>query len=74
MPKSYKQAEQVIDPARRYQATIETDKGTIEIALDPSRAPRSVNNFVFLAREGFYDGLTRTARSSSSAPSTTATS
>jgi peptidyl-prolyl cis-trans isomerase B (cyclophilin B) len=58
MPKSYTHAEQVVDPAKRYQATIETDKGTIEIALDPGRAPRSVNNFVFLAREGFYDGLT----------------
>ena len=57
MPKSYSRAEQVVDPAKRYEATIETDKGTIEIALDPSRAPKSVNNFVFLAREGFYDGL-----------------
>ena len=58
MPKSYSHADQVVDPAKRYHATIETDKGTIEIALDPSRAPKSVNNFVFLARDGFYDGLT----------------
>jgi peptidyl-prolyl cis-trans isomerase B (cyclophilin B) len=58
MPKSYSRAEQVIDPAKRYKVTIETDKGTIEAALDSSRAPASVNNFVFLARDGFYDGLT----------------
>ena len=58
MPKRYERAEQVIDPARRYQATITTDRGDIVIDLDPGRAPASVNNFVFLAREGFYDGLT----------------
>jgi peptidyl-prolyl cis-trans isomerase B (cyclophilin B) len=58
MPQRYARAEQVIDPDRRYQATITTDRGDIVIDLDPSRAPASVNNFVFLAREGFYDGLT----------------
>jgi peptidyl-prolyl cis-trans isomerase B (cyclophilin B) len=58
VPKKFDHAEQVIDPARRYEATIATDKGDIVIALDPSRAPKTVNNFVFLAREGFYDGLT----------------
>ncbi|MFN2569521.1 MAG: peptidylprolyl isomerase [Candidatus Dormibacteria bacterium] len=58
MPKQYAQAEQVIDPAKRYRATIATDRGEIVMALDPARAPRTVNNFVFLAREGFYDGLT----------------
>jgi peptidyl-prolyl cis-trans isomerase B (cyclophilin B) len=58
MPKQYSQPEQVIDPSRRYQATIATDKGEIVISLDAAKAPRSVNNFVFLAREGFYDGLT----------------
>ncbi|HEY6378230.1 MAG TPA: peptidylprolyl isomerase [Candidatus Dormibacteraeota bacterium] len=58
MPKQYTQAEQVIDPGRRYAAVIATDRGEIEIALDPSRAPKTVNNFTFLAREGFYDGLT----------------
>jgi peptidyl-prolyl cis-trans isomerase B (cyclophilin B) len=58
MSKSYTRPEQVIDPEQRYQATIATDKGSIVIDLDPSRAPRTVNNFVFLAREGFYDGLT----------------
>ena len=58
MPKRYARAEQVIDPSRRYQATITTDRGDIVIDLDAARAPLSVNNFVFLAREGFYDGLT----------------
>ena len=58
MPSRYSAAEQVIDPGHRYTAVIETDRGDIEIALDPTRAPKSVNNFVFLAREGFYDGLT----------------
>jgi peptidyl-prolyl cis-trans isomerase B (cyclophilin B) len=58
MPKRYARAEQVIDPSRRYQATISTDRGDIVIDLDPANAPITVNNFVFLAREGFYDGLT----------------
>jgi peptidyl-prolyl cis-trans isomerase B (cyclophilin B) len=58
MAKTYAQAEQVIDPDHHYEATISTDRGDIVIDLDPSRAPRTVNNFVFLARDGFYDGLT----------------
>jgi peptidyl-prolyl cis-trans isomerase B (cyclophilin B) len=58
MPKKYTAADQVIDPDRRYIATIATDRGDIVIALDPARAPKTVNNFVFLARDGFYDGLT----------------
>jgi peptidyl-prolyl cis-trans isomerase B (cyclophilin B) len=58
MPKTYAGPEQVIDPAQHYQATIATGKGDIVIALDPAQAPKTVNNFVFLAREGFYDGLT----------------
>jgi len=58
MPKTYTEAEQVVDPASRYQATISTGRGDIVVDLDPRRAPRTVNNFVFLAREGFYDGLT----------------
>lgn len=45
-----------IDAKKTYQATIETDRGTIEIALSPEHAPKTVNNFVFLACEGFYDG------------------
>lgn len=47
-----------IDPSRSYTAVLETSCGTIEIALDPELAPQTVNNFVFLAGEGFYDGLT----------------
>lgn len=58
MPKQYERAEPVIDPAKRYTATISTDRGEITVSLDPQRAPQTVNNFVFLARDGFYDGLT----------------
>lgn len=47
----------VIDPAKRYTATMETSMGTLVIALDPVAAPQTVNNFVFLAREGFYEGV-----------------
>ncbi|TMC48035.1 MAG: peptidylprolyl isomerase [Chloroflexi bacterium] len=57
MPKQYSGPEQVIDPSKRYRALITTEKGDIELALDPSRAPKTVNNFVFLAQEGYYDGL-----------------
>jgi peptidyl-prolyl cis-trans isomerase B (cyclophilin B) len=41
-----------------YRATIATDRGPIVMDLDPQLAPNSVNNFVGLARQGFYDGLT----------------
>lgn len=44
-----------IDPKKRYSATIETNRGTIEVEFYPQYAPKTVNNFVFLAREGFYD-------------------
>jgi peptidyl-prolyl cis-trans isomerase B (cyclophilin B) len=46
-----------IDPKKSYMATMETNRGTIEIELYPQYAPKTVNNFVFLAREGFYDGV-----------------
>jgi cyclophilin family peptidyl-prolyl cis-trans isomerase len=46
----------VIDPKKKYLATISTDKGDIVLELFAGRTPRTVNNFVFLAREGFYDG------------------
>ncbi len=45
-----------IDPARAYQASIETSAGTIQVDLWAGRSPRTVNNFVFLARQGFYNG------------------
>src|ERR671928_1733327 len=47
-----------IDDATIYRATLETDRGTIVMDLDPRLAPNTVNNFVALARDGFYDGLT----------------
>lgn len=47
-----------IDPARRYTATITTPRGPIEIELLPDIAPQTVNSFVFLARQNFYNGLT----------------
>lgn len=50
--------EMVIDPSKRYSATLHTDKGDVEIELFASDVPKTVNNFVFLAREGFYDGVT----------------
>ncbi|CAN5347684.1 peptidylprolyl isomerase [soil metagenome] len=50
--------EMEIDAARQYRATLETRHGTISIDLYAAEAPRTVNNFVFLARRGFYDGLT----------------
>ncbi len=46
-----------IDPKKSYSAKIETNKGDIEIELYPQYAPKTVNNFVFLARVGFYDGV-----------------
>lgn len=50
--------EMQIDVKKIYFATFETERGTIELELHPTCAPKTVNNFVFLAREGFYDGLT----------------
>jgi peptidyl-prolyl cis-trans isomerase B (cyclophilin B) len=47
-----------IDPKKPYYATIETDRGDIELEFYPQHAPRTVNNFVFLAQDGFYDGVT----------------
>lgn len=47
-----------IDPKKTYRATIQTDRGDIGLELYPQHAPKTVNNFVFLAQEGFYDGVT----------------
>jgi cyclophilin family peptidyl-prolyl cis-trans isomerase len=47
-----------IDDDTIYSIEIKTDRGTIVADLDPQLAPKSVNNFVSLARRGFYDGLT----------------
>jgi cyclophilin family peptidyl-prolyl cis-trans isomerase len=46
-----------IDPGKRYTATIETTAGTMTAELFASEAPRTVNNFVFLANEGFYQDV-----------------
>lgn len=46
-----------IDPAATYSAKIETTLGTIDVVLDPELAPEAVNNFVFLARYHYYDGV-----------------
>lgn len=46
-----------IDPSKRYSATMETSMGSLVIALDPVAAPKTVNNFVFLALHHYYDGV-----------------
>jgi len=46
-----------IDPTATYTATMETSEGTIVMALDAAQYPKSVNNFVYLAKKKFYDGL-----------------
>ena len=45
-----------IDTSKNFVATLETSKGTIVVDLFAKDAPKTVNNFVFLARDGFYDG------------------
>ena len=49
--------EMVIDTARSYSAEMVTSMGSMTIHLDPVRAPKTVNNFVFLARQGYFDGV-----------------
>lgn len=49
--------EMAVDPAREYTATIETEIGNIVVELFVLEAPFTVNNFIFLAREGWYDGV-----------------
>ena len=46
-----------IDQSKEYEATIKTNFGDIEVQLFPEEAPLAVNNFVFLARQGFYNGI-----------------
>src|SRR5947209_18457153 len=45
-----------IDTSKKFSATLDTSKGTVVVDLFAKDAPKTVNNFVFLAREGFYDG------------------
>ena len=47
----------IIDPTKTYTAEMLTNKGSLTISLDPIGAPRTVNNFVFLARWHYYDGI-----------------
>ena len=46
-----------LDPSKAYTATIQTNRGNIEIDLHADKVPNTVNNFVALARDGFYDGI-----------------
>jgi cyclophilin family peptidyl-prolyl cis-trans isomerase len=50
--------EMTIDPTRKYSATLQTEKGDIVLQLFAAEAPITVNNFVFLAREGYYNDVT----------------
>lgn len=58
MPKQYDRPfAQTVDASKTYTAEIATTAGTMTAQLFPAEAPRTVNNFVNLAREGFYDGV-----------------
>jgi len=58
-PKTYSEPPPMtIDTSKQYTATIETEKGNLVLELFASDVPITVNNFVFLAREGFYDNTT----------------
>jgi peptidyl-prolyl cis-trans isomerase B (cyclophilin B) len=46
------------DASKLYRVTITTDRGSVVMDLDPQLAPNTVNNFIGLARDGYYDGLT----------------
>jgi len=57
--KTYDKAQDMhIDPKKTYTAIFHTERGDIKVNLYADRAPKTVNNFVFLAKEGFYDGTT----------------
>ncbi len=49
--------EMQIDPEKKYLVKMETTKGMIELELYPEYAPKTVDNFVFLVQEGYYDGI-----------------
>jgi cyclophilin family peptidyl-prolyl cis-trans isomerase len=58
MTKQYDSAPDLdIDLSKSYSATLDTNHGEIVIEFDPQRSPLTVNNFVFLANDGFYDGV-----------------
>jgi peptidyl-prolyl cis-trans isomerase B (cyclophilin B) len=54
---SFKAPKQTVQQGEELTAVVATSCGTFDIALDSKRAPKTVNSFVFLAEEGFYDGL-----------------
>jgi peptidyl-prolyl cis-trans isomerase B (cyclophilin B) len=57
-PKQFSKAEQVIDAAaKKYTATIKTDRGDIVLNLFADKSPNTVNSFVFLAQKGYFDGI-----------------
>jgi peptidyl-prolyl cis-trans isomerase B (cyclophilin B) len=59
MAKQYSKAPDLtIDTSKVYEVTLETNKGNIVLNLFPEYAPNTVNNFVYLANEGYYDGVT----------------
>ena len=59
MPNRYsKPFDSKIDPAKKYTAAMETNRGTIVLQLYAAQTPRTVNNFVCLAEDGYYDGVT----------------
>jgi peptidyl-prolyl cis-trans isomerase B (cyclophilin B) len=57
MPQWNSPPELTIDVKKTYLVTIRTNRGDIELELYPEHAPVTVNNFVFLANEGFYEGV-----------------
>lgn len=50
--------EMAIDPEKTYRVRLETNRGEIDLELYPEHAPKTVNNFIFLVKENFYDGVT----------------
>jgi cyclophilin family peptidyl-prolyl cis-trans isomerase len=55
---SFKAPKQTVQPSEELTAVVKTSCGSFDIALDAKRAPKTVNSFVFLSEEGFYDDLT----------------
>ncbi|MBN1890163.1 MAG: peptidylprolyl isomerase [Thermoflexales bacterium] len=57
-PMQFSAPDEVIDPAKTYTAIFKLDKGDIVVEMYASQAPNTVNSFVFLARQGYFDGVT----------------
>jgi cyclophilin family peptidyl-prolyl cis-trans isomerase len=56
-PKQWSKAPEMdLDPKKTYSAILHTDKGDITVGFFADKTPRTVNNFIFLARQGYYDG------------------